>query len=237
MRHLNPSRYSRLASFLCAGCGPHLEKEKHVNNTPPRIDVKPKLFAIIISLLAGIILGCCATLFLQTYNPKDANDSPGPSIVFSRIQSQNELVAASQDYCIVDKATDTARLFDLFDLPWTENSFWYRYEGTIKVGVNLATADFSESNEVITVTLDQPYIISNTPNMEASGVLEENNNLFNAIDVSDVDQFQRPCIEASEQAAYNDDLLETARSNAETNLEGMFRCALGDGYTVNFSWR
>ncbi len=125
----------------------------------------------------------------------------------------------------------------MFDLPWTENSFWYRYEGTIKVGVNLATADFSESNEVITVTLDQPYIISNTPNMEASGVLEENNNLFNAIDVSDVDQFQRQCIEASEQAAFNDDLLETARSNAETNLEGMFRCALGDGYTVNFSWR
>ena len=125
----------------------------------------------------------------------------------------------------------------MFDLPWTENSFWYRYEGTIKVGVNLATADFSESDKAITVTLDQPYIISNTPDMESSGVLEENNNLFNAIDVSDVDEFQRQCIEASEQAAFNDDLLETARSNAETNLEGVFRCALGDEYTVNFSWR
>lgn len=105
------------------------------------------------------------------------------------------------------------------------------------MGVNLATAEFSESDGVISVKLDQPYIISNTPDMEGSGVLEENNNLFNAIDVADVDEFQRQCIEVSEQEAMDDDLIQTAQDNAESNIEGMFLSALGDEYEVQFSWR
>ncbi len=213
-----------------------VRKENHGKDDPPSI-LRSKPFAIAISLIIGLILGSSFTLFLQAHNPEDPTTSPGTSIVFDRIQSQNELVAASQDYCIVDKVTDTARFLDLFDLPWTENSFWYRYEGTIKVGVNLATAEFSESDGVISVKLDQPYIISNTPDMEGSGVLEENNNLFNAIDVADVDEFQRQCIEVSEQEAMDDALIQTAQTNAESNIKGMFLSALGDEYEVLFSWR
>ena len=105
------------------------------------------------------------------------------------------------------------------------------------MGVDLATAEFSENDGVIQVELDQPKIISNTPNMEESGVLEENNNLFNAIDVADIDEFQRQCIQASEQEAMDDDLIQTAQTNAESNIKGMFLSALGDEYEVQFSWR
>lgn len=197
---------------------------------------KTKGFAVALSLVVGIALGVGSTFFLQNYNPRD-DKTLAASVVFSRIQSQNELVAASQDYCIVDKVTDKAKFFDLFDLPWTENSFWYRYQGTIKVGVNLEKAEFSERNGSIFVELEQPYIISNTPDMEQSGVLEENNNIFNGIDVSDVDEFQRQCIEASESQALGGDLLQTARENAEANIRGMFQAALGEDCVVNFTWR
>ena len=145
---------------------------------------KPRTF------VAGAILGLVVAtvvvtrFFLPAKEVVHEVETLSPSVVFERVVAQDELVCASQNYAIVDKATDTARLFDLIDLPWTTNSFWYRYCGTIKAGVNLQTAEFSQDEgdaNKLTVTLDQPYVISNTPDMSKSGVLEERNNIFNNI--------------------------------------------------------
>lgn len=85
--------------------------------------------------------------------------------------------------------------------PFTRNSFWYRYAGTIKAGVNLENAEITLKGNTITITMDKPYVISNTPDMQKSGVLEENNNVFNPIKVEDVTAFERQCKERSESEA------------------------------------
>ena len=135
-----------------------------------------------------------------------------PSVVFTRVREEGELVSASQDYSIVDKVTNSNRDFlDLFDVPFTEKSFWYRYNGTIKAGVDLATAELEQDESdpsLLHVTLDQPHIISNTPDMDKSGVLEENNNIFNPISVEDSDAFRRQCVERSEEEAIGGGLLD-----------------------------
>ena len=173
---------------------------------------KPKAFltgAVIGLVVATIVV---TRFFSPTKEVVHEVETLSPSVVFERVIAQNELVCASQNYAIVDKATDTARLFDLIDLPWTTNSFWYRYCGTIKAGVNLQTAEFSQDENdanKLTVTLDQPYVISNTPDMGKSGVLEEHNNILNPIEVKDVDAFQRQCVERSEQEVFSlDELVE-----------------------------
>lgn len=150
---------------------------------------------------------------------------------------QNELVSVSQDYNIVDKKSDANSSFGLFDIPLTGNSFWYRYAGTIKAGVNLETADISEQDDKVTITLDPAYIISNTPDMETSGVLEENNNVLNPIQVGDVDEFQRWCVEQSEEQAVEGGLLEEAQAEAENQLSQLFYAAMGDDVTIEYVWR
>lgn len=190
----------------------------------------------LVGLVLGIVLGVGGTIFLQNFNPADEK-SLTPSAVFSRIASQNEMVSASQDYMIVEKVTDTNTFFDLFDIPFTQNSFWYRYVGTIKAGVNLENADFSLVGNTITVALDDPHVISNTPDMEQSGALEENNNILNPIHVADVDEFQAQCIEESQAKATEGGLMEEARQNAEENIRDMFFAAFGDAYAVSFVWR
>ena len=142
-----------------------------------------------------------------------------------------------QGYSITDKATDANTFFNLFDIPFTGNSFWYRYCGTIKAGVNLETADIVQDGTAITIELDPAYIISNEPDMEESGVLEENNNLLNPIEVGEVDEFQRLCVERSESEAVEDGLLDDARAEAEERLTAMFFAALGEDYKVAFEWR
>jgi hypothetical protein len=196
-----------------------------------------KLRCITISLIIGIVLGSIGTLFLQNFNPPDEERPVSASIVFDRIVAQDELVCASQQYNITDKATSAASFFDICDIPFTENSFWYRYVGTIKVGVDMKNATYSTFGSTITIELDQPYIISNTPNMEKSGVLEENNNIFNPIQVENVDEFQRQCIEQSEADIMEGGIMDEARMNAERNISDMFIAALGNSYAIELVWR
>ena len=189
-----------------------------------------------IGAVAGLVLGIGGTVFGQNFNPADEKQLSA-SVVFDRIVEKNELVSASQSYNITDKASDVNTFFDLFDIPFTENSFWYRYVGTIKAGVDLDNAEFAQQGNVIKVTLDQPFIISNTPDMEASGVLEENNNILNPIHVEDVDEFQSLCVELSQQSVLDGGLMDEARKNAEQDIRDMFNAALGSDYPVEFEWR
>lgn len=201
-----------------------------------RTPIKRMQFTVI-GLLIGLVLGICGVLVVQNYSSSGDDSHVQPSVVFDRIVAKSELVSASQSYNITDKATDVNTFFDLFDIPFTQNSFWYRYVGTIKAGVDLQNAEFSQNGSEINVTLDQPYIISNTPNMEQSGVLEENNNILNPIHVEDVDAFQRMCVEQSESSAGEGGLMDEARSNAEQGIRDMFNAALGESYSITFSWR
>lgn len=191
----------------------------------------------LIGLLVGLIIGIGGVLAAQNLGAGSKDAHVAPSVVFDRIVQKSELVSASQGYNITDKAEDVNTFFDLFDIPFTQNSFWYRYVGTIKAGVDLESAEFAQSGDTITITLDQPYIISNTPNMEESGVLEENNNILNPIHVEDVDAFQRMCVEQSESTVLDGGLMEEARINAENDIRDMFNAALGDAYEIAFEWR
>lgn len=191
----------------------------------------------LIGLLVGLVVGVGGVLAVQNAGASSSDAHVKPSVVFDRIVQKNELVSASQTYNITDKAGDVNTFFDLFDLPFTANSFWYRYVGTIKAGVDLESATFTQEGSTIKVALDQPCIISNTPDMEASGVLEEANNIFNPIHVEDVDAFQRMCVEQSEEQALEGGLMDEARSNAEQDIRDMLGAALGDGYAVEFEWR
>ena len=195
--------------------------------------MKCAMFAIV-GLLVGAVLGVAGTMFLHNYNPPDPEPPNDPSVVFERIVSQNEMVSVSQRYCIVDKAsTESLRLFDLIDLPWN-STFWYRYEGELKAGVDLGQASFRQVDDTIYVTLGEPYIISNTPDMEKSGVLEEHDDLINPLHVDDVDAFQTRCFQRSEEEALGGGILNEARTEAEMNIRNMFIAALGDECEIVF---
>ena len=128
--------------------------------------LKSKVFIGLICL----VIGGAGVLAIQNLSPKNTSDGPKiveASTIFERIQAQNEMVGASQRYNITEKASNDNTM-DTFlgriHVPFTENSFWYRYVGTIKAGVNLADANFSKKDDgTIVASLPAPYIISNTP--------------------------------------------------------------------------
>lgn len=226
---------SRRSPVLCCSERGSVMLDSKKVATINKVLAKGKLVAL--GALVGILLGVGGTIFFQNCNPPDEDKGAAATAVFGRFVEQTELVGISQDYCIVDKYPDVETFFDLFDLPWTANSVWYRYAGTLKAGVNMDAAEMWPDGTVVHVTLDQPYIISNTPNMDISGVLEENNNILNPIHVEDVDEIHRECIRISEENAVEGGLLEEARIQAESDITTLFKSALGDEYNVVFDWR
>lgn len=202
--------------------------------------LKSKVFIGLICL----VIGGAGVLAIQNLSPKNTSDGPKiveASTIFERIQAQNEMVGASQRYNITEKASNDNTI-DTFlgriHVPFTENSFWYRYVGTIKAGINLKDASFSKKDDgTIVASLPAPYIISNTPDMNKSQVLEENNNILNPIHVEDLDAFMRQCVEKSQSESVNNGLYDETKENIEKNIEGMFQAALGPDTKVTFEWR
>lgn len=202
--------------------------------------LKSKVFIGLICL----VIGGAGVLAIQNLSPKNTSDGPKiveASTIFERIQAQNEMVGASQRYNITEKASNDNTI-DTFlgriHVPFTENSFWYRYVGTIKAGINLKDASFSKKDDgTIVASLPAPYIISNTPDMNESQVLEENNNILNPIHVEDLDAFMRQCVEKSQSESVNNGLYDETKENIEKNIEGMFQAALGPDTKVTFEWR
>lgn len=202
---------------------------------------------ILVGLLVGIALG---TTFMRSrlanqnqaayQNPATAEKwTPTATTVFQEIRRKDEMVGVSQKYSIVRKYGDSNSLptpFGSYELPFTENSMWYRYAGTIKAGVDLSKASYTQDGTTIHVQLPQPHIISNTPDMTLTGVLEERNNILNPIHVSDVDDVLRACVQESESEFWNDELIDECKDSIETNITDMYTAALGDDYTVEIEW-
>lgn len=195
-----------------------------------------------ICVVVGVALGIAGTLYVQSNTEPEVEEaSPEPdkvSVVFDRVVAQNELTVASRRYTEVDKVTDSNKLFDL-PLPFTENSFWYRSVGTVKVSVDLSKAEFAlggEGSEIV-LRLQNPQITSNTPDMDESGVLEERNNVLNPIHIEDVDAYRASVQERINNAARADnELMDAAKSNAQANIDNLFKVALGEDYHVTIEW-
>ncbi|MDO4498827.1 MAG: DUF4230 domain-containing protein [Coriobacteriaceae bacterium] len=212
-------------------------KRMKKTNHPRTRTLKISLFA----LLMGVIVGFGGFYAIQnnfSNLPGGKAEPVNVSVVFDRVMEQNELVTASQKYQVVEKVRDASTFFDLFEIPFTENSFWYRYVGTIKAAVDLSKAELViQDGTTITISLEEPYISSNTPDMDESGVLEENNNVFHPISIADVDEYKRLCVEKVEEEAKKGDLFEEAKANAEKDIDQLFKISLGDEYNVVIEWR
>lgn len=191
-----------------------------------------------IALLIGILVGVIGTIALQGHLPFQAGQKEHDvSVVFGRVMSQNELVTASQDYMVTDKTTDRNEIAG-FVIPFSETDIWYRCAGTIKVAVDLSKAELvSVDGNTIKIRLEEPYISSNTPDLEKSGTIATYESILNPTHPKDVDEAQRTISEKLIEAAKEGDIFDRAKENAKNDLSRLFSVALDDNYTVEIEWK
>ncbi len=145
-------------------------------------------------------------------------------IVREQISPIGELATA--EYCYTNAGQFKKSLkFSGWDIPITQKSFILRYDGIIKAGFDITDPatqiGVDIKNNIITVTLPQPKILSHEIDFNSAEVLDERNGLFNSVSVTDVNEFYAQCKEAMDTKAKENMLLVQAGTNAKTLIESL----------------
>ena len=154
------------------------------------------------------------------------------TMVMEKLQSIGQLVTYSYEYSDVREIKDSRQLFG-WNIPGTTHTIQLKYNGTIKVGYEVADIQVSVDNDTKTiyVTLPDPKVTDNYIDMDTLSYAEQNN-IFNPIKgdeiTSGLDTIKAEALEKAEHAG----IYELAEGNAKSQISGLFEAF--DGYSTRF---
>lgn len=153
----------------------------------------------------------------------------------STIKEIGELATVEYIYTDASKFEDSNKIKD-FNVPFTKKSFIVKWSGTIKAGIKLEDikTEIDESEKTITVYIPKSKILSHTHDPNGFEILDESNNIFNPIEVDDVNTFTVDNDKFTEQKAIDKGLLEKADANAKATIESVLKsnAVISENYDV-----
>ena len=157
-------------------------------------------------------------------------------VVKEKLKETAELNTGS--YLCTDVVTRAdSREFKDWKIPFTEKSFIISYDGTVKAGIkDLTKAEVTQNKENVVVKLPKVEITSAEIDNDSFKLLDESNNIFNPIGVSDLNDAQKELKKEMEERAVEKGVLDLAKNNAEELIAEMLKSPIGD-YDVKIEWQ
>lgn len=153
----------------------------------------------------------------------------------STMEKIGELATIEYIYTDASKFEDSNQIKG-FNIPFTKKSFIIKWSGTIKAGIELddIKTEIYEKNKLIVVNLPEAKILSHTHDPNGFEILDESNNIFNPIEVDDVNTFTVDNDKFTEQKAIEKGLLEKADANAKSTIENVLKSnkVISENYDV-----
>lgn len=169
---------------------------------------------------------------------RDSEPEITSSLVDSQLNGLEELVTTEYMYTNSGKYDNrnqaTIIRWDI-NIPFTEKSFIVAYDGSIKAGVDISRAqvEINEDARVIHITLPKSEIISHETFEDTLVVLDEKNNVFNPISISDYNEFVERQKAAMEQKAVDRGILTSASEEARRVVRSLLSALPGiDAYRI-----
>lgn len=165
-------------------------------------------------------------------------DPVTPEIVHGILSSQITDISelASAEYLFTNAAKFTSSANSWLPSWMTEKSFIQKWDGCIKAGVSLENVAVSVSENVITISLPYPQILSYEVDYDSVEVLDEKNNVFNPISVDDKNKFDTETAETMKARAIENGLLEKAKQNVEKIITNLLMSSVDniEDYEIEF---
>lgn len=159
-------------------------------------------------------------------------------IINSEIQEIGELATVEYMFTNAAKYTDHKQIKN-WNVPLTEKSFTLKWDGVIKAGVKVdqITVEVNETEKKIAVLIPPAEILSYDIDEDSVEVLDETNNKFNPITVSDKVEFDAQTEQEMKDRAIENGILEKAQKSAEKIIRNILisNPAVGDQYSVEFT--
>ena len=187
-----------------------------------------------LAVIAVIAAVASVSTFLMTsrISEREAFSSAG---VIERVRSISELNTVEMYFNeIID--FKNAKLFNSFEIPFTQKSFIFTVKARVKAGIDLSSVkeeDVEIDGKRLVLRLDEPVITSGE--ILSYKAYDEKDGLFNEVATEDtlkaLELFEK---DLRKQAAENG-IIEKAKENAEQTIEGIFMMS---GYEqVKINWR
>lgn len=209
----------------------------------------------IIIIVVMLVLGFAAGIFITKYSEhrkaeKDASVAAMESItsvisideVMSQITAIDELATVEYLYTDSGKFEDKKQFeggwLDGVDVPLTGKSFIVRWDGRIKAGINIGDVkcDIDETAKTITVIMPEAKIFSHEVFEDSFETLDQTRNIFNPIEIDDINNFIGESKNFMEEKAEANGLLEHADKNAQSLIENSLKSIelIRNDYTIVF---
>lgn len=129
-----------------------------------------------------------------------------------------DLSTVKYNYTNVVAYKDNKKVKDM-DIPFTSKGFLIKYNGYIKAGVNLSTAEvYVKDQKNVEVILDKPTIFDNVINEEDAYIYDEKESIFNQLKIQDLYDVLVKEKENMEKEVKEKGILNEAEKNAEEIL-------------------
>lgn len=129
-----------------------------------------------------------------------------------------DLSTVKYNYTNVVAYKDNKKVKDM-DIPFTSKGFLIKYNGYIKAGVNLSTAEINVKDQKnVEVILDKPTIFDNVINEEDAYIYDEKESIFNQLKIQDLYDVLVKEKENMEKEVKEKGILNEAEKNAEEIL-------------------
>ena len=129
-----------------------------------------------------------------------------------------DLSTVKYNYTNVVAYKDNKKVKDM-NIPFTSKGFLIKYNGYIKAGVNLSTAEVNVKDQKnVEVILDKPTIFDNVINEEDAYIYDEKESIFNQLKIQDLYDVLVKEKENMEKEVKEKGILNEAEKNAEEIL-------------------
>lgn len=201
-------------------------REREAKPRGLRLKRKLGLVLLLCVLLGAVFLGGAA------YGGREKPPVISSDLLGEQLRSVQELVSVEYHYTNMGKFENQVDFYG-WKVPFTTKSFLVSYDGFIKAGVDLSTAQAAVSGDTVTVTLPAAKILSHEIPEDSIEVFDESHNIFNPIKIEDYTGFTKTEKQSVEQKAIEKGLLVSADEKARAAVEALLTVLPGmDGYTL-----
>lgn len=155
------------------------------------------------------------------------------------LQDIGELATQAGYYTNVNMITNPNRTIAGIPMPGTSSKAIMTYQGTIKAGIDFdqIQVNIDDEEKLVSLALPAPRILSNEIDLNSFEKFDENNSIFNPINVENYNQSLIEMKTKAETQAIENGILDAAKSNAEVLIQSMFKNVDGaEEYKLQFNW-
>lgn len=186
-------------------------------------------FIKIFLVIALLVISCACIEHYSRYKSGGSNVEYG-------LRDIGKLSTAEYFYTHVDVYKNDA--INGIKIPFVNKQFIYSCDGCIKAGVDFSLIKVDKSNSTITITLPEAEIHSSEIDETSFQLYDEQNNIFNPINVSDVYQSFSDMKQEEEKKAIEKGILDKASENAKILISNFVSSTYGkDGEKLKIEFK